>query len=337
VSSASADRHPDATRTDAAADGGFGDDGMAGPLVQAKALTKRFGGEVAVDGVDFEVRRGEVFGFLGPNGAGKTTTMRMIACVSPVSEGELRVLGMNPADRGADIRARLGVVPQDDNLDTELTVWDNLLIYGRYFGLPLAEVRARAEELLHFARLDDRRHSKVDPLSGGMKRRLTIARSLVNRPELILLDEPTTGLDPQARHLLWERLYSLKREGVTLVLTTHYMDEAEQLCDRLVIMDGGRIVAEGSPRALVERHCTREVVELRYTDPADQLAASERFERAGERVEPLADRLLVYTDDGDHTAVRAAEAAGVAPESVLVRRGSLEDVFLHLTGRTLLD
>ncbi|HEX6417786.1 MAG TPA: ABC transporter ATP-binding protein [Acidimicrobiales bacterium] len=305
-----------------------------GPLVEAKGLTKRFGRYVAVDGIDFAVHRGEVFGFLGPNGAGKTTTMRMIACVSPVTGGELRVLGMNPVHQGPAIRARLGVVPQDDNLDTELTVWDNLLIYGRYFGLPVAEIRERAAELLHFARLDDRRDSRVDPLSGGMKRRLTIARALVNRPDLLLLDEPTTGLDPQARHLLWERLYRLKREGVTLVLTTHYMDEAEQLCDRLVIMDEGRIAAEGSPRQLIERYATREVVELRFTTAHQQDAAVPRVDGLGERVEPLADRILVYTAHGDDTVARLGEC-DIHPDSVLVRRSSLEDVFLRLTGRSL--
>ena len=303
-------------------------------LIQARGLTKRFGAHVAVDGVDVSVRRGEVFGFLGPNGAGKTTTMRMIACVSPQSGGELRVLGMNPVSDGPAIRARLGVVPQDDNLDSELTVWDNLLIYGRYFGLPVAVIRERAAELLTFARLDDRRDSRVDPLSGGMKRRLTIARALINRPELLLLDEPTTGLDPQARHLLWERLYRLKREGVTQVLTTHYMDEAEQLCDRLVIMDEGRIVAEGSPRQLIERHSTREVVELRFATPEQQDAAVPRLDGAGERVEPVADRVLVYTQHGDDTVARV-NADGIVPDSVLVRRGSLEDVFLRLTGRSL--
>jgi lipooligosaccharide transport system ATP-binding protein len=303
-------------------------------LVRATGLVKRFGSETAVAGVDFEVRRGEVFGFLGPNGAGKTTTMRMIACVSPRTGGDLSVLGMDPSRRGADIRARLGVVPQEDNLDTELTVWDNLLIYGRYFGLPVRVIRERAAELLSFARLDDRRDSRVDPLSGGMKRRLTIARSLINRPELLLLDEPTTGLDPQARHMLWERLYRLKREGVTLVLTTHYMDEAEQLCDRLVIMDEGRIAAEGSPRQLIERHSTREVVELRFATPELQDAALPAIEAAGGRVEPVADRVLVYTTRGDDTAGRLA-ADGVHADSVLVRRASLEDVFLRLTGRSL--
>ncbi|HEX5366854.1 MAG TPA: ABC transporter ATP-binding protein [Acidimicrobiales bacterium] len=308
--------------------------GHQAPLVVARGLTKRFGSSTVVDGVDLEVRRGEVFGFLGPNGAGKTTVMRMIACVSPVTAGHLSVLGMDPGRHGPAIRARIGVVPQEDNLDTELTVWDNLLIYGRYFGLPVAVIRERAEELLSFARLDDRRDSRVDPLSGGMKRRLTIARSLVNRPELVLLDEPTTGLDPQARHLLWERLYQLKREGVTLVVTTHYMDEAEQLCDRLVIMDEGRIVDEGSPRALIDRHSTREVVELRFRLREEQQDAVPRLDHLGARLEPLADRILVYADDGDATAAAVADR-GVRPESVLVRRSSLEDVFLHLTGRSL--
>ena len=312
------------------------DEPAASALIEAKALTKRFGDDVAVDGIDFSVRRGEVFGFLGPNGAGKTTTMRMIACVSPLSDGKLRVLGMNPVVDGPAIRSRLGVVPQDDNLDTELTVWDNLVIYGRYFGLPMAQIRERAAELLHFARLDDRRLSRVDPLSGGMKRRLTIARSLINRPDLVLLDEPTTGLDPQARHLLWERLYRLKREGVTLVLTTHYMDEAEQLCDRLVIMDGGRIVAEGSPRELIDRYSTREVVELRFALPQEQQAVLARLDGAGDRVENLADRVLLYTAHGDEALARVTRD-GIEPASVLVRRSTLEDVFLQLTGRTLDD
>jgi lipooligosaccharide transport system ATP-binding protein len=312
------------------------DEPAASALIEAKALTKRFGDDVAVDGIDFSVRRGEVFGFLGPNGAGKTTTMRMIACVSPVTDGRLRVLGMNPVVDGPAIRSRLGVVPQDDNLDTELTVWDNLVIYGRYFGLPMAQIRERAAELLHFARLDDRRLSRVDPLSGGMKRRLTIARSLINRPDLVLLDEPTTGLDPQARHLLWERLYRLKREGVTLVLTTHYMDEAEQLCDRLVIMDGGRIVAEGSPRELIDRYSTREVVELRFALPQEQQAVLARLDGAGDRVENLADRVLLYTAHGDE-ALAQVTRDGIEPASVLVRRSTLEDVFLQLTGRTLDD
>jgi lipooligosaccharide transport system ATP-binding protein len=333
VMSSPGDAAPDDAADDAlgAVADGERDDSM---LVRAKALTKRFGDQLAVDGVDFGVRRGEVFGFLGPNGAGKTTIMRMIACVSPVSDGDLSVLGMDPRHDGPAIRARLGIVPQEDNLDTELTVWDNLVVYGRYFGLPLAVIRERAAELLAFARLDERRDSRVDPLSGGMKRRLTIARALINRPDLVLLDEPTTGLDPQARHLLWERLYRLKREGVTLVLTTHYMDEAEQLCDRLVIMDEGSIVAEGSPRQLIERYSTREVVELRFSTHEEQEAVLARLAGVGERIEPLGDRILVYTAQGDETAAELS-AYGIHPDSVLVRRSSLEDVFLLLTGRTL--
>jgi lipooligosaccharide transport system ATP-binding protein len=305
-------------------------------LIRATGLTKRFDGFTAVDGIDVEVARGESFGFLGANGAGKSSTMRMVGCVSDRTGGELEVLGMDPRRHGPEIRSRIGVVPQEDNLDTELTVWDNLLIYGRYFDLPRAAIRERAEQLLDFAQLTDRRHDRVDPLSGGMKRRLTIARALINRPELILLDEPTTGLDPQARHLLWERLYQLKREGATLVLTTHYLDEAEQLCDRLVIMDKGRIVAEGSPRQLIERHATREVVELRFTSPTARDRAADHLTalRAGERVEALAERILVYTDGTDAT-MGHVEALDDGPASVLVRRSTLEDVYLMITGRTL--
>ena len=306
------------------------------PLIEGRGLVKRFGAHTAVDGIDFRVERGEAFGFLGANGAGKSSTMRMIGCVSPISGGELRVLGMDPARDGATIRGRLGVVPQEDSLDTELTVWDNLMIYGRYFGLGRSVIRERAEELLAFAQLEDRRHDKVDPLSGGMKRRLTIARALVNRPELLLLDEPTTGLDPQARHMLWERLHRLKLDGVTLVLTTHYMDEAEQLCDRLVIMDAGRIVAEGSPQDLIARHATREVVELRYGAPAERAAALPHLAPLGRRIEPLADRVLVYTDEGERATASLATHA-VRPTSTYVRRSTLEDVFLILTGRTLED
>jgi lipooligosaccharide transport system ATP-binding protein len=303
-------------------------------MIEGRALTKRFGDFVAVDGIDFRVEPGEAFGFLGPNGAGKTSTMRMIACVSPVTGGELRVLGLDPATKGSEIRARLGAVPQEDTLDLELTVRENLLIYGRYFGLPRPLIRERADELMTFVQLTDRSGARVDELSGGMKRRLTIARALINRPELMLLDEPTTGLDPQARHLVWERLYQLKRQGVTLVLTTHYMDEAEQLCDRLVIMDGGRIVAEGSPRQLIERHSTREVVELRFDSDDDREKAQALIASADTPHENLADRILVYAADGE-AEVELLARAGVHPESVLVRRSSLEDVFLRLTGRTL--
>ena len=304
-------------------------------LLHATGLTKTFGSFTAVDGIDFAVERGESFGFLGPNGAGKSSTMKMVGCVSPVTGGELRVFGQDPATHGPQIRARLGVVPQKDTLDEELSVEENLWIYGRYFGLSHQEVRARTTELLDFAQLTDRAKSTVEPLSGGMKRRLTIARSLISRPEILLLDEPTTGLDPQARHVLWDRLFRLKRSGVTLVLTTHYMDEAEQLCDRLVVMDHGKIVAQGSPRSLITEYSTREVLELRF-DTDDHAQHAGAIAGIGERVEVLPDRLLVYTQDGDAAAAEVHQR-GVRPLSALVRRSTLEDVFLHLTGRTLID
>ncbi len=304
-------------------------------LIEARGLVKRFGDFVAVDGIDVDVHRGEAFGFLGPNGAGKSSTMRMIGCVSPPSGGLLRILGMDPGRDGPAIRGKLGVCPQLDNLDIELTVRENLTTYARFFGIPRAVARRRADELLDFVQLTERAGSKVEPLSGGMKRRLTIARALVNEPEIVLLDEPTTGLDPQARHLVWERLFRLKQQGVTLVLTTHYMDEAEQLCDRLVVMDGGRIVAEGSPRALIERYSTREVVELRFVADSQETYA-DKLQGVGERVEVLPDRVLLYVADGD-AAVAEVHGRSLNPASVLVRRSSLEDVFLHLTGRTLVD
>ena len=316
------------------------DAGAALPLVHARGLIKRFGELVAVDGVDFDVQRGEAFGFLGPNGAGKTSTMRMIGCVSPPSEGTLRILGLDPVAKGADIRARLGVVPQQDTLDMELTVRENIIIYGRYFGLPRSDLGRRADELIDFVQLGERANDKVEPLSGGMKRRLTIARSLVNDPEVLLLDEPTTGLDPQARHTVWDRLFRLKQRGVTQILTTHYMDEAEQLCDRLVVMDKGKIAAEGSPLELIRRYSTREVVELRFRheNRPEEVAAElkSRMDGLVRRLEALPDRLLLYTDDGDAAASHVHEL-GLQPDSVLVRRSTLEDVFLHLTGRTLVD
>jgi lipooligosaccharide transport system ATP-binding protein len=304
-------------------------------LIRARGLTKRFGEMTAVDAIDFDVAPGEAFGFLGPNGAGKTSTMRMIGCTSPISDGELSVLDMDPRREGPQIRARLGVVPQQDTLDNELTVRENLLIYGRYFGLPREECARRADELLDFVQLADRGKDLVEPLSGGMKRRLTIARSLINEPDLMLLDEPTTGLDPQARHLLWDRLYRLKQRGVTLVLTTHYMDEAEQLCDRLVVMDKARIVAEGSPKQLIERYSTKEVTEFRFA-PGIQETLDGQFEGLATRVERLPDRVLLYADDGEQV-VLAAHERGLHPETVLVRRSTLEDVFLRLTGRSLIE
>jgi lipooligosaccharide transport system ATP-binding protein len=305
------------------------------PLIYARGLVKKFGDFTAVDGIDLEVAPGEAFGFLGPNGAGKSSTMRMIGCVSSPTAGELRILGMDPDRDGPRIRGRLGVCPQLDNLDPDLTVFENLTTYARYFGIPRSEGRRRAQELLEFVQLTEKANSRVDPLSGGMKRRLTIARAMVNEPELVLLDEPTTGLDPQARHLLWERLFRLKQGGATLVLTTHYMDEAEQLCDRLVVMDAGKIVAEGSPRELIDTYSTREVVELRFGDDAPS-AYVEKLAGIGERVDPLPDRLLLYSADGDG-AVGELHRRGLIPSSVLVRRSTLEDVFLILTGRTLVD
>nr|WP_218913313.1 ABC transporter ATP-binding protein [Janibacter alkaliphilus] len=303
--------------------------------MRARGLTKSFGELTAVRGIDVEVAPGESFGFLGPNGAGKSSTMKMVAATSPPTSGELRIFGLDPVADGPAVRARLGSCPQQDNLDAELTVEENLHVYGRFFGLPRAVIRTRTDELLDFAQLTERRHDRVEPLSGGMKRRLTIARALINEPEALLLDEPTTGLDPQARHVLWDRLFRLKRRGVTLILTTHYMDEAEQLCDRLVVMDRGEIVAEGSPRALIERYSTREVLELRLAVD-DHAEAVGQVGGIGERVEALPDRLLVYADHGD-AALESATARGLQPVSALVRRSSLEDVFLRLTGRTLVD
>ncbi len=305
-----------------------------GVLIEASGLVKRFGAFTAVDGIDVRVHAGEAFGFLGPNGAGKSSTMRLIGCVSALSGGSLRILGLDPLRDGPRIRARLGVCPQQDSLDFELTLLENLTVYARYFGIPRKVARARALELLDFMQLADRANEKVEPLSGGMKRRLTIARALVNEPDIVLLDEPTTGLDPQARHLVWERLFRLKQRGVTLVLTTHYMDEAEQLCDRLVVMDAGKIVAEGSPRALIEHYSTREVLEVRFAGELEPFAG--KLEGIGERIEVLPDRLLIYVGDGDAAAAEVHRRR-LAPTSTLVRRSTLEDVFLHLTGRTLVE
>jgi lipooligosaccharide transport system ATP-binding protein len=305
-------------------------------LIRARGLTKQFAEFTAVDGIDFSLTRAEAFGFLGPNGAGKSSTMRMIGCVSPPTSGELTILGMDPVADGPAIRSRLGVVPQENTLDIELTVRENLLVYGRYFGLARGVIRERIEMLLDFVHLSDRADDQVEPLSGGMKRRLVIARSLINEPDILLLDEPTTGLDPQARHIVWDRLFRLKQQGVTLILTTHYMDEAEQLCDRLVVMDSGKIAAEGSPRELIGRYSTPEVLELRF-DPGDHDQAAEKLASLpAQRLEVLADRVLIYTGDGDEM-LAAARGLGLEPLTSLVRRSTLEDVFLRLTGRRLED
>ena len=304
-------------------------------MIAASELVKRYGEFAAVDGISFEVAPGESFGLLGPNGAGKSTTMRMVGAVSTRTSGELSVLGLDPDEFGPEIRSRLGVVPQQDNLDNELRVRENLLTYGRYFGLPRRLIAERADELLQFAQLADRAGAKVDELSGGMKRRLTIARALINDPRILLLDEPTTGLDPQARHILWDRLFRLKEQGTTLLLTTHYMDEAEQLCDRLVVVDHGRIMAEGSPASLIRAYSTREVLEVRFGSDKNADAAA-ALAGLGERLEVLPDRVLVYADDGE-AALAEVAARGLQPLTSLVRRSSLEDVFLHLTGRSLIE
>ena len=308
---------------------------MPSPVITASSLTKKYKEFAAVDGIDFEIAPGESFGFLGPNGAGKSTTMRMVGAVSTRTSGDLSILGLDPNDHGPEIRAQLGVVPQQDNLDTELRVRDNLIVYGRYFGISNRDAGRKADELLEFAQLSDRAKSKVEDLSGGMKRRLTIARSLMNEPRILLLDEPTTGLDPQARHVLWDRLFRLKEQGTTLVLTTHYMDEAEQLCDRLVVVDKGTIMAEGAPADLIRQYSTREVLELRFgSDRNAEVAA--QVTGIGDRIEVLPDRILIYSDDGD-TDLEAIVKRGFKPITSLVRRSSLEDVFLRLTGRSLIE
>ena len=308
---------------------------MSIPLIHARGLTKRFGSFTAVDGIDFDVYPGEAFGFLGPNGAGKTSAMRMVGCASPITAGELRVLDLDPRTQASLIKARLGVVPQQDNLDMEITVRENLLMYARYFDIGREDARRKAAELLEFVELSERGTAQVESLSGGMRRRLTIARALINDPELILLDEPTTGLDPQARHVVWDRLYQLKRRGATLLLTTHYMDEAERLCDRLLVMDKAKIVAEGSPRDLIARYSTREVVELRFADHTRD-GAARRLTAVADRVEELPDRIQLYTSDGE-AALQQVHALGLLLESAVVRRSTLEDVFLRLTGRALIE
>ena len=310
-------------------------DQVPAPVITATSLTKKYKDFAAVDDISFEVAPGESFGLLGPNGAGKSTTMRMVGAVSTRTSGDLTILDMDPDQHGPEIRAQLGVVPQQDNLDTELRVRDNLLVYGRYFGLPHAVVAKRADALLEFAQLTEKRKAKIDDLSGGMKRRLTIARALINEPRILLLDEPTTGLDPQARHILWDRLFRLKEQGTTLVLTTHYMDEAEQLCDRIVVVDKGKIMAEGTPASLIREHSSREVLEVRFGSERNVTAAAE-LAGIGDRLEVLPDRILIYSSSGEEALVEVTNR-GLEPITSLVRRSSLEDVFLRLTGRSLVE
>jgi lipooligosaccharide transport system ATP-binding protein len=308
---------------------------MSESLIRARGLTKKFGDFTAVNGIDFDVVKGESFGLLGPNGAGKSTAMRMIGATSQRTSGELTILGKDPEQFGPQIRAHLGVVPQQDNLDTQLSVTENLYIYGRYFGLSRKFLKGKIEELLAFAQLEEKRSAKVESLSGGMKRRLTIARALVSEPEILMLDEPTTGLDPQARHILWDRLFRLKEDGVTLLITTHFMDEAEQLCDRLVVMDKGSIMAEGSPAQLIKDYSTKEVLEVRFGSERNAGMADD-LRQLCDRIEELPDRILMYTEDGEELLERVYKK-GFHPKTSLVRRSSLEDVFLRLTGRTLVD
>lgn len=308
---------------------------MSESLIRARRLTKKFDDFTAVNGIDFDVLKGESFGLLGPNGAGKSTAMRMIGATSQRTSGELTILGKDPEQFGPQIRAHLGVVPQQDNLDTQLSVTENLYIYGRYFGLSRKFLKGKIEELLAFAQLEEKRSAKVESLSGGMKRRLTIARALVSEPEILMLDEPTTGLDPQARHILWDRLFRLKEDGVTLLITTHFMDEAEQLCDRLVVMDKGSIMAEGSPAQLIKDYSTKEVLEVRFGSERNAGMANDLGQLC-ERIEELPDRILMYTEDGEELLERVYKK-GFHPKTSLVRRSSLEDVFLRLTGRTLVD
>jgi lipooligosaccharide transport system ATP-binding protein len=305
------------------------------PLIHARGLTKTYGDFVAVDGINFDVAKGESFGFLGPNGAGKSTTMRIIGATSVRTSGTLTILGKDPEVNGPQIRAHLGVVPQQDNLDNELTVSENIFIYGRYFGLSSSFINKKIPELLEFAQLEEKKNVKVEALSGGMKRRLTIARSLVSEPDILMLDEPTTGLDPQARHILWDRLFRLKEQGVTLLITTHYMDEAEQLCDRLIVMDKGKIMAEDSPAQLIKTYSTKEVLEVRFGSDRNQEMV-EVLRPLADRIEVLPDRILLYAEDGEQLLEQIA-AKGIHPNTSLVRRSSLEDVFLRLTGRSLVE
>ena len=308
---------------------------MSEILIEGKGLTKKYGDFTAVDGINFSVKKGESFGFLGPNGAGKSTTMRMIAATLTRTSGELKILGKDPAERGPEIKAHLGVVPQQDNLDQALTVYDNLYIYGRYFGLSRKYIKGKIEELLDFAQLQDKRDVKTEALSGGMKRRLTIARALISEPEILMLDEPTTGLDPQARHILWDRLFRLKEQGVTLLLTTHYMDEAEQLCDRLIVMDKGSIIAENSPAGLIREYSSKEVLEVRFGSERNETVAPE-LKSLCDRMEVLPDRILMYSDDAE-AVLENLHQRNLKPVTSLVRRSSLEDVFLRLTGRSLVE
>jgi lipooligosaccharide transport system ATP-binding protein len=297
-------------------------------VIVAENLEKRFGDFVAVDGVSFSVYKGEVFGFLGPNGAGKTTTMKMIQCTSPKTGGRLEVLGMDVDTYQREIKRVLGVVPQETNLDPDFTVYQNLLVYSRYFNIPREEAERRARELIDFVQLGEKQDTVIDLLSGGMKRRLLLARALINRPEILILDEPTLGLDPQARHLLWDKIKSLKSQGVTIVLTTHYLDEAERLCDRLVIMDYGRILVEGRPSDIVREHIGTDIVEAENTPGVITC-----LEKHKARFDVTEERVQVYTEHPEE--ITSALLKECDFETITARRATLEDVFLKLTGKKL--
>jgi lipooligosaccharide transport system ATP-binding protein len=302
--------------------------------VLGRNLTKRFGELTAVDAIDIDVYAGEFFGLLGPNGAGKSSTMRMLSCISQPTSGALTVLGKDPRREAAKIRARLGIVHQENNLDLDLKAVENLTTYARYFGFSRQECRERAAEMMRFAQLEEKARSKTEELSGGMQRRLAIARALVNSPDMVFMDEPTTGLDPQMRHVVWQRLLELKHRRTTLVVTTHYMEEAEQLCDRIVIMDRGHIVAEGTPQMLIKENASQEVVELWFSDsPLEDTAA---LSGISEQIDVLPDRVLLYVANGEE-AVNEVHRRGLSPSRLMIRRSTLEDVFLRLTGRTLAE
>jgi lipooligosaccharide transport system ATP-binding protein len=303
--------------------------------VVARGLRKTFGSTEAVRGIDFDVLQGECFGFLGPNGAGKTTTMRMISCVSPLTSGSLKVFGLDTSKSMREIKQRLGVVPQEANLDEELPVEENLTVYARFFNLPSSVAATRAKEQLEFMELTEKRMAKVSELSGGMRRRLLISRAMMNEPDLLILDEPTTGLDPQARHLVWDKLFELKRRGVTQIVTTHYMDEAHELCDRVAIMDQGRIVDEGVPQVLIQKHIGREVLEVRVSEPmGSQILAFSSSMVKG--YDSYRDLLVLYTDEAERV-LEKIKSSEIKTDYTLIRRSSLEDVFLKLTGRRLTE
>jgi lipooligosaccharide transport system ATP-binding protein len=301
-------------------------------LVKAENLTKKFGSLVAVDNVDFEIFKGESFGFLGPNGAGKTTTMKMIQAVSPLTEGKLTLAGMDVTEHGREIKGIVGVAPQEDNLDPDFTVFQNLIFYARYFDIPKEKAKTQADELLRFMQLDEKRDVVITSLSGGMRRRLILARALMNEPQILILDEPTTGLDPQARHLIWTKIRNLQKQGVTVILTTHYMDEAAQLCDRITIMDHGKIIEKGKPADMVKVHVGEEVLEVLHSEEA-MACLKQYFPDA--RFDVVGDKIQVFANKPRGVLAKVLEEASF--KGALIRDSNLEDVFLKLAGRSLRD